>query len=159
MKVTIIAVGKLKERYLKEGVGEYAKRLSRFCDLQIVEVADEHAPDTLSAMQVEQMKRKEGARILSKIKGGTFLIAMEVEGDQETSEGFAEKLQKCFLSSKSNITFIIGGSLGIDKEVLNRADLRISLSQMTFPHQLARLILLEQLFRAFKIINGEVYHK
>lgn len=159
MKITIIAVGKLKERYLKEGIGEYTKRLSRFCDLQLLEVEDEQAPDSLSAMQEEQVKKKETARILSKLKDGTFLIVMDVKGDKKSSEGFASVLQGCFNSGKSNITFVIGGSLGLDTEIVKKADLKLSLSDMTFPHQLTRLILLEQLFRAFKIINGETYHK
>ena len=159
MKVTIIAVGKLKESYLKEGIGEYTKRLSRFCDLQLLEVEDEQAPDSLSPMQEEQVKKKETARILSKLKDGTFLIVMDVKGDKKSSEGFASALQACFNSGKSNITFVIGGSLGLDTELIKKADLKLSLSDMTFPHQLTRLILLEQLFRAFKIINGETYHK
>lgn len=168
MKITVVSVGKLKEKYLKEGVGEYSKRLSRFCDLNMVEVADEQAPDSLSPMQEEQIKQREGARILEKAgtkaggtakAGGTVLFALDVKGERYTSEGFANMLKKCFLGGKSNITFVIGGSLGISKEVIDRADYRISLSDMTFPHQLTRLILLEQLFRAFKIINGETYHK
>ena len=159
MKVTLISVGKLKERYLKEGIGEYTKRLSRFCDLQLLEVEDEQAPESLSAMQEEQVKKKEAARILSKLKDGTFLIVLDVKGEKKSSEGFASALQACFTSGKSNITFVIGGSLGLDTELVKKADLRLSFSDMTFPHQLTRLILLEQLFRAFKIINGETYHK
>lgn len=159
MKVTIIAVGKLKERYLKEGIGEYSKRLSRFCDLQLSEVEDEQAPDSLSVMQEEQVKKKEAARILNKLKDGTFLIVLDVKGEKKSSESFAAALQACFISGKSNITFVIGGSLGLDAELVKKADLKLSLSDMTFPHQLTRLILLEQLFRAFKIIHGEVYHK
>jgi 23S rRNA (pseudouridine1915-N3)-methyltransferase len=159
MKVTIIAVGKLKERYLKEGIGEYTKRLSRFCDLQMVEVEDEQAPDTLSPAQGEQIKRKEAAKIAGKLKEGTFLIIMDVKGEKKSSEDFASALQTCFVTGRSNITFIIGGSLGLDIELIKKADLRLSLSDMTYPHQLTRLILLEQIFRAFKIINGETYHK
>ena len=159
MKVGIVAVGKLKERYLKDGIGEYAKRLSRFCDLQMLEVEDEQAPDSLSVMQEEQVKKKEAARILSRIKDGTFLIVLDVKGEKMSSEGFAEALQTCFSRGRSNITFIIGGSLGLDAELVKKADLRLSFSDMTFPHQLTRLILLEQLFRAFKIMNHETYHK
>jgi len=159
MKVTVIGVGRLKEKYLKEGVGEYAKRLSRFCDLQLVEVEDEQAPETLSAAQEEQIKRKEAVKILGKLKEGTFLIALDVKGAQKSSEEFASVLQACFNTGRSNITFIIGGSLGLDPELVKKADLRLSFSDMTFPHQLMRLILLEQTFRAFKIINGETYHK
>jgi 23S rRNA (pseudouridine1915-N3)-methyltransferase len=159
MKVTIIAVGKLKDRYLKEGTGEYTKRLSRFCDLQMVEVDDEQAPDTLSPAQEEQLKKKEAVKISSKLKEGTFLIVLDVKGEKKSSEGFASALQTCFATGRSNITFIIGGSLGLDTELIKKADLRLSLSDMTYPHQLTRLILLEQIFRAFKIINGETYHK
>lgn len=159
MRITVIAVGKLKERYLKEGIAEYAKRLSRFCDLHIVEAEDEQAPDSLSAAQVEQIKKKEAAGIMSKLKEGTFLIVLDVKGARMTSEGFASALQNCFITGRSNITFVIGGSLGLDTELVQKADLKLSLSDMTFPHQLTRLILLEQLFRAFKIINGETYHK
>lgn len=159
MKITVVAVGKLKERYLKEGIAEYAKRLSRFCDLQIVEAEDEQAPDSLSAAQEEQIKKKEAARIMSKLKEGTFLIVLDVKGARKTSELFASALQSCFTSGRSNITFVIGGSLGLDAELVQKADLTLSLSDMTFPHQLTRLILLEQLFRAFKIMNGETYHK
>lgn len=159
MKVTIIAVGKLKERYLKEGIGEYTKRLSRFCDLQMVEVEDEQAPETLSPAQEEQIKKKEAIKISNKLKDGTFLIVLDVKGEKKSSEGFASALQNCFTSGRSNITFIIGGSLGIETELIKKADIRLSLSDMTYPHQLARLILLEQIFRAFKIINGEPYHK
>ena len=159
MKVTLIAVGKLKERYLKEGIGEYTKRLSRFCDLQLLEAEDEQAPDSLSAMQEEQVKKKEAAKIFSKLKEGTFLIVLDVKGEKKSSEGFAAALQACFTSGRSNITFVIGGSLGLDTELIKKANLKLSLSDMTFPHQLTRLILLEQLFRAFKIINSETYHK
>lgn len=159
MKVTVIGVGKLKEKYLKEGVGEYAKRLSRFCDLQLVEVEDEQAPETLSAAQEEQIKRKEAAKIFGKLKEGAFLIVLDVKGFKKSSEEFASTLQSCFNSGRSNITFVIGGSLGLDPELVKKADLRLSFSDMTFPHQLTRLILLEQVFRAFKIIRGETYHK
>jgi 23S rRNA (pseudouridine1915-N3)-methyltransferase len=159
MKVTIIAVGKLKEKYLKEGIGEYSKRLSRFCDLQLVEVEDEQVPDTLSQAQEEQVKKKEATKILGRLKEGTYLILLDVKGNRKTSQAFAAALQACFTGGRSNITFVIGGSLGLDAELLKRADLRLSLSDMTFPHQLTRLILLEQIFRAYKIINGETYHK
>lgn len=159
MKVTVIGVGKLKEKYLKEGVGEYAKRLSRFCDLQLVEVEDEQAPETLSTAQEEQIKRKEAAKILGRLKEGAFLIVLDVKGVKKSSEEFASTLQSCFNIGKSNITFIIGGSLGLDPDLVKKADLRLSFSDMTFPHQLTRLILLEQVFRAFKIIHGETYHK
>ncbi len=159
MKVTIIAVGKLKERYLKEGIGEYTKRLSRFCDLQMIEVEDEQAPETLSPAQEEQIKKKEAAKITGKLKEGTYLIVLDVKGEKKSSEGLASAMQTCFTNGRSNISFVIGGSLGLDSDLVKKADLRLSLSEMTFPHQLTRLILLEQIFRAFKIINGETYHK
>lgn len=159
MKLTVIAVGKLKEKYLKEGINEYSKRLSRFCELEIIEVNDEQAPDSLSSMQEEQAKKKEAERVIKRLKPGTVLIILDVRGVKVSSPDLANKLNSYFISGKSHITFVIGGSLGIDKELLGMADLRLSLSDMTFPHQLTRLILLEQVFRAFKIINGEPYHK
>ncbi|NLP14158.1 MAG: 23S rRNA (pseudouridine(1915)-N(3))-methyltransferase RlmH [Clostridium sp.] len=159
MKLTVIAVGKLKEKYLKEGINEYSKRLSRFCELEIIEVNDEQAPDSLSSMQEEQAKKKEAERVIKRLKPGTVLIILDVRGVKVSSPDLANKLNSYFISGKSHITFVIGGSLGIDKELLGMADLRLSLSDMTFPHQLTRLILLEQVFRAFKIINGETYHK
>ena len=159
MKLTVIAVGKLKEKYLKEGINEYSKRLSRFCELEIIEVNDEQAPDSLSSMQEEQAKKKEAERVIKRLKLGTVLIILDVRGVKVSSPDLANKLNSYFISGKSHITFVIGGSLGIDKELLGMADLRLSLSDMTFPHQLTRLILLEQVFRAFKIINGETYHK
>ena len=159
MKITIITVGKLKEKYLKDGVQEYTKRLSRFCELQIVEVEDEQAADSLSPAQEEQVKRKEAERILKKVKDGSLLCVLDVKGEQLDSVGFANRLQGFFVSGTSHITFVIGGSLGLDAALVKKADFRLSLSEMTFPHQLTRLILLEQLFRAFKIMNGETYHK
>lgn len=159
MKFTLVAVGKLKEKYLKEGIGEYSKRLSRFCELQIVEVEDEQAPENLSEAQAVQVKKKEAERIIKKVKEGSTLIVLDLKGKKLDSEGFAEKLNSFFVSGKSHVTFVIGGSLGLDDELVQKADFRLCLSDMTFPHQLARLILLEQIFRAFKILNGETYHK
>lgn len=158
-KVTIIAIGKLKEKYLKEGISEYSKRLSRFCDLEIIEVDDEQAPDNLSAAQELQIKKREAEKILKRLKDSSTLIVLDVQGKKTDSEGLASRLSSFFLSGSSHITFVIGGSLGIEEELLKRADFRFSMSDLTFPHQLVRLILLEQLFRAFKIINNETYHK
>lgn len=158
-KIMIIVVGKLKEKYLKDGILEYAKRLSRFCELQIVEVDDEQAAESLSIAQEEQVRKKEAEKILRKYKDGSFLIILDVKGERLDSEGFAAKLQSFFVSGVSHITFVIGGSLGLDSSLVKQAGLRLSLSDMTFPHQLTRLILLEQVYRAFKIINGETYHK
>lgn len=159
MKVTIIAVGKIKEHYLKEGIEEYSKRLSRFCDLRIIEAADEPAPDDLSAAREEQIKSREAARALGKVKDGDYLIVLDVKGAKKSSEEFAKVLKNCMISGNSSITFVIGGSLGLAPELIRKANVRLSLSDMTFPHQLTRLILLEQIYRAFKIINGETYHK
>lgn len=159
MKLTVIVVGKLREKYLKEGIGEYSKRLSRFCELEIVEVEDEQAPENLAAAQELQVKKKEAEKILKKVKEGSALVILDVKGERTSSEGLAAKLQSFFISGKSHITFVIGGSLGLDQELLKKADYRFSMSELTFPHQLARLILLEQLFRAFKIMNNETYHK
>ena len=159
MKLSIIAVGRLKEKYLKEGIAEYSKRLSRFCDLEIIEVDDEQAPESLSSAQELQLKKKEAEKIRKKIKDGSVIIALDVKGVKLDSVNFAKKLQSFFISGNSNITLIIGGSLGMDEDLLKTAHLRFSMSDLTFPHQLTRLILLEQLFRCFKILNGETYHK
>ncbi|NLD45770.1 MAG: 23S rRNA (pseudouridine(1915)-N(3))-methyltransferase RlmH [Clostridiaceae bacterium] len=159
MKITVIAVGKIKEKYLKEGINEYVKRLSRFCNLELLEVSDEQAPDNIGIMQELQIKKKEGERILRKVKEGSCLVVLDVKGEKPDSEELSNRLNSFFISGKSHITFVIGGSLGVDSEVLKAADLKLSLSNLTYPHQLARLILLEQLYRSFKIINGETYHK
>ena len=159
MKLTVVAVGKLKEKYLKEGIIEYSKRLSRFCELQVIEVDDEQAPENLSESQEIQVKRREAERIIKKVKDGSAVIVLDLKGKKLNSEGFADKLNSFFVSGQSHITFVIGGSLGLDEELVERADFRLCLSDMTFPHQLARLILLEQVFRVFKILNNETYHK
>lgn len=159
MKLSIVAVGKLKEKYLKEGINEYSKRLSRFCELQIIEVDDEQAPENLSASQEKQVKKREAERIIKRVKEDSALIVLDLKGKKLNSEEFADKLNSFFISGKSHITFVIGGSLGLDEELIQKADFRLCLSDMTFPHQLARLILLEQVFRAFKILNNEPYHK
>ena len=155
MKITIVAVGKLKGKYLKEGISEYSKRLSRFCELQIIEVEDEQAPENLSVSQEEQVKRREAERIIKRVKEGSVLIVLDLKGKKLSSEEFADKLNSFFISGESHITFVIGGSLGLDEELVRKADFSLSLSDMTFPHQLARLILVEQIFRAFKILNNE----
>lgn len=159
MRITIAAIGKLKERYLKEGIAEYTKRLSRFADVEIIEVDDEQAPDNLSPAQEAQVKAREAERLLKKVKEGSYIILLDLAGEQTTSEGFAAKLENIMLSGNSHITFIIGGSLGLDQSLIKASNYRICLSKMTFPHQLARLILLEQVYRAFKIIKNETYHK
>lgn len=159
MKINIITVGKLKERYLKEAVNEYGKRLSKFCQLEIIEVADEKAPGKLSRLEQQQVKKRETQRVIKKIRSGTVIIVLDVKGKRLDSKGFADKLNSFFISGKSNITFVIGGSLGIDDEILKLSDFRLSMSDLTFPHQLVRVILLEQIFRSYKILSNETYHK
>lgn len=159
MRITIAAVGKLKDKYLKDGIAEYVKRLSRFADVDLIEVEDEQAPDSLSPAQAEQVKQKEAERLLKRIKEGSYLVLLDVSGEQLSSEAFSNKLESIMLGGSSHITFIIGGSLGVDSSLIKAAQYRISLSRMTFPHQLARLILLEQIYRGFKIMRNEVYHK
>ncbi|WP_075983336.1 23S rRNA (pseudouridine(1915)-N(3))-methyltransferase RlmH [Bacillus massilinigeriensis] len=159
MNISIISVGKLKEKYLKQGIEEYLKRLSSYAKVEIIEVADEKAPEELSAVQMEIVKQKEGERILAKVQTDAHVIALAIEGKLKSSEELADTLDKLATYGKSKVAFIIGGSLGLSKEVLNRADEKLSFSRMTFPHQLMRLILVEQVYRAFRINRGEPYHK
>lgn len=159
MNITIIAVGKIKEAFYREAADEYQKRLGRYCRLKIVEVADEPAPEKVSGLQKESILQKEAERILKQIQDNSFVIALEIAGKKYDSEGFAESLKNLGLAGKSRITFVIGGSLGLHRSISGRADETLSFSDMTFPHQLMRVILLEQLYRGFRIINGEPYHK
>lgn len=159
MDIDIIAVGKIKERYIQEGIKEYLKRLSKYCELKILEVPDEKAPENISDAQREQIKLMEGERILAKIKKGSFVIATDINGEEMSSEQLASKLHHIISTGISNIAIIIGGSLGLCDEVLKNANMRLSFSKLTFPHQLFRLILLEQIYRSFKIMYGEPYHK
>lgn len=159
MNISVIAVGKVKEKYLKQGMEEYLKRLSAYAKVEIIEVADEKAPETLSESETEQVKQKEGERILAKLHPDTYVIALAIEGKMQTSEQFSAHLDQLATYGKSKIAFLIGGSLGLSREVLKRADETLSFSKMTFPHQLMRLILLEQVYRAFRIMRGEPYHK
>lgn len=159
MNISIITVGKLKEKYLKEGIDEYKKRLSRYCTIDIIEVPDEKAPETLSEKEEEQIKQKEGQAILKQIKEGTYVIALDLSGKQLTSEELSNLISDLGVSGNSNVAMVIGGSLGLSKEVIQRADYKLSFSKMTFPHQLMRLILLEQVYRGFRIMKGEPYHK
>jgi len=159
MKITIIAVGKIKEKFYQDAVAEYSKRLGRYCRLEIIQVADEKTPDGASEALEVQIKEKEGERILSNIKDGSFVIALAIEGTMLDSEGLAEKIEKWGVSGISQLVFVIGGSLGLSKAVLSRADYKLSFSKMTFPHQLMRVILLEQIYRSYRIIQGEPYHK
>lgn len=159
MNITIITVGKLKEKYLKQGIEEYLKRLSAYAKIDMIELADEKAPETLSDIEMEQIKEKEGQRILTKIHPDAHVIALAIEGKLKSSEELAATIDKLATYGTSKICFIIGGSLGLSKEVMKRADEALSFSRMTFPHQLMRLILVEQVYRAYRINRGEPYHK
>ena len=159
MNIKVISVGKLKEKYLKLGIEEFTKRLSKYCSLEIIEVDDEKAPENLSDKEMIMIKDKEGDKILSKIKDNTYVIALAIDGKMLSSEDLAEKIEDLAITGKSNIAFVIGGSLGLSDAVLKRADYKLSFSKMTFPHQMMKLILLEQVYRAFSIIKGEPYHK
>lgn len=159
MNISVITVGKLKEKYLKQGIEEYVKRLSVYAKIDIIEIPDEKAPETLSEMEMLQVKAKEGERILAKISDDTHVIALAIEGKMKSSEELAETIDKLATYGKSKIAFVIGGSLGLSKDVMKRANDTLSFSKMTFPHQLMRLILVEQIYRAFRINRGEPYHK
>jgi 23S rRNA (pseudouridine1915-N3)-methyltransferase len=159
VNISIITVGKLKEKYLKQGIDEYLKRLSAYAKMEMIEVSDEKAPEELSETEMIQVKQKEGERILSKIHPDAHVIALAIEGKMKSSEELADSLDKLATYGKSKVAFVIGGSLGLSQEVLQRADEKLSFSKMTFPHQLMKLILLEQIYRAFRINRGEPYHK
>lgn len=159
MKITIITVGKIKEKFFQDAIAEYSKRLGRYCKLEIIQVADEKTPDGASEILEAQIKEKEGERILSNIRDGSFVIALAIEGTMLDSVELAEKIEKWGVSGISQLVFVIGGSLGLSKQVLSRADYKLSFSRMTFPHQLMRVILLEQIYRSYRIIQGEPYHK
>ena len=159
MKIKIICVGKIKEKYLVEGIKEYSKRISGYTDIEIIEVADERIPDKASLAEEVMIKAKEGRKILDKVKQDDYVILLDVASKELDSVAFSKHIEKCMIDGKSTIDFIIGGSLGHGQEVLERANFKLSFSPMTFPHQLMRLILLEQVYRAFKIMKGETYHK
>lgn len=159
MKITLITVGKIKEKYLKDAIAEYSKRLSRYCKLEIVEVADEKTPDNASDTVEDAIRDKEGERILKYVKEDAYVITLEIAGKMLTSEELAEKVEKLGVQGTSHIIFIIGGSIGLGREILKRSDYALSFSKMTFPHQLMRVILLEQIYRSYRIINHEPYHK
>ncbi len=158
LTVQIVCVGKIKEKYLQEAISEYSKRLSKYCKLIITELPDEKIPDKLNDTLSEQIKEKECTKILNHLKKDSYVIALDISSTQYSSEEFSKKIEEISMEN-SNITFIIGGSLGLNKKLLNTCDLKVSFSKMTFPHQLFRVFLLEQIFRAFKISNGETYHK
>ena len=159
MKITLITVGKIKEKYLRDAIAEYQKRLSRYCKLELLEVADESCSMNASKAEEEIVKSREEQRILKLLRPDTHLITLEIAGEQLTSEEFAEKVHLLGLSGKSHIAFVIGGSLGLGAEICKKSDFALSFSKMTFPHQLMRVILLEQIYRGFRIIHGEPYHK
>ncbi|MFN3366890.1 MULTISPECIES: 23S rRNA (pseudouridine(1915)-N(3))-methyltransferase RlmH [Exiguobacterium] len=159
MNISIITVGKLKEKYLKLGIAEYTKRLSAYAKVQEIEVADEKAPEHLSEADMILVKQKEGERILAKISPDTHVIALAIDAKQRTSEEFARELDHLATYGKSKIAFVIGGSLGLSDDVMKRSDDTISFSKMTFPHQLMKLVLCEQIYRAYRINRNEPYHK
>ncbi len=159
MKISIICVGKIKEKFYQDAIAEYSKRLSRYCKLAIIEVTDEKTPDGCSAAMEEQIKVKEGDRILNSLKGDEYVISLAIEGKKMDSVTFANKIDNLGIQGISHIAFIIGGSLGLDGRVLSKSDMLLSFSDMTFPHQMMRVVLLEQVYRGYRIINGEPYHK
>ncbi len=159
MNISIIAVGKIKEKYIQEGIKEFSKRLSRYCNLKITEVEDEKAPENLSDKEKEAVKEKESLKILSKIPQNSFIISLEIQGREISSEELSKKMEDIMVSGINDITFVIGGSLGLSDEVRSKSNFKLSFSKMTFPHQLMRLILLEQIYRAWKIMKDEPYHK
>lgn len=159
MKITLVTVGKIKEKFFADAIAEYTKRLSRYCKLDIVQLADEKTPDNAGEVIERQIKEKEGERILASIKDGTYVIALAIEGEMLDSVKLSEKIDSLGIGGISQIAFVIGGSLGLSDAVLKRADYKLSFSRMTFPHQLMRVILLEQIYRSYRIIYGEPYHK
>lgn len=159
MRITIVAVGKIKERFYTQAIEEYSKRLGRYCKLSVVEVGDEKTPDNAREALERQIREKEGQRVLSAVKENSYVIALDIQGEMLDSEALAGKIGKLAGSGISHIVFIIGGSLGLSQSVLSRADYRLSFSRLTFPHQLMRVILLEQIYRGFRILEGEPYHK
>ncbi|MBZ5750118.1 MULTISPECIES: 23S rRNA (pseudouridine(1915)-N(3))-methyltransferase RlmH [Metabacillus] len=159
MNISIVTIGKLKEKYLKQGIDEYLKRLSIYAKLEVIELPDEKAPENLSETEMVQVKEKEGERILGKINDDTHVIALAIEGKMKSSEQLAKDLDQLATYGKSKIAFVIGGSLGLSNAVMKRANDTLSFSKMTFPHQLMRLILVEQIYRAYRINRGEPYHK
>lgn len=159
MKITLICVGKIKEKFYVQAVEEYAKRLSGYCKLERIELQDEKTPEHAGDAVNAAIKAKEGSRILSALKADTYVIALAIEGKMLDSVALSETLEQLAVNGTSSITFIIGGSLGLDQRVLDRADFLLSFSKMTFPHQLMRVILLEQIYRAYRIMKNEPYHK
>lgn len=159
MNITLVTVGKIKEKYFRDTIAEYQKRLSKYCRLEIVEVADEKTPDKASETEEAQIRQREAARILKAVRDNAYCIALTIDGKKRDSVNLATHIEQLGLSGKSNLVFVIGGSLGLHDSVVQRADETLSFSELTFPHQLMRVILLEQIYRCFRIINNEPYHK
>ena len=159
MKITIVCVGKVKEKYLRDAIAEYEKRLSRYCRLQVIEVADEKTPDGASAVVEDQIREKEAERILKNLRSEDPVVTLEIEGKQVDSVSFAQKMEQMGVEGVSHIQFVIGGSLGLHEKVSKVSGWKLSFSKMTFPHQLMRVILLEQIYRGYRIMSGEPYHK
>lgn len=159
MKISILCVGKIKEKFFTAAVQEYTKRLSRYAKVEIVEVADEKTIEGASQKEEDRIRSTEGQRLLSRIPDGAYVIALAIEGESMSSVQLARRLESLTSSGESHIVFVIGGSLGLSPEVMGRSDMQLSFSKMTFPHQLMRVILLEQIYRSFRIIRGEPYHK
>ena len=159
MHINIICVGKIKEKYFTMAIDEYKKRLSKYCKLDIIEVPDEKTPDNASDNLEDLIKKKEGERILKYIKEDSYVITLEIKGQMQDSVELSKHLEKLGIEGKSNVAFVIGGSLGLHSCVSERSDYKLSFSKMTFPHQLMRVVLLEQIYRSYRIINGEPYHK
>lgn len=158
LNLNIVCVGKIKEKYLKDAIGEYSKRISKFCNINIVEVDDEKLPSKIYPTTIEEIKNKECKKITNALKKDSYIIALDLSGKQLTSEEFAGKISDISVNGNSTISFIIGGTLGLTNEILDLADFKLSFSKMTFPHQLIRVFMLEQIFRGFKILNNETYH-
>lgn len=158
LKINVICVGKIKENYFKDAVQEYSKRLSKYCNLDIIEVEDEKLLNNMSESDKELIRKEECEKIKRKIPKGSFIFVLDLRGKQFSSEEFASKINNIAINENSNITFIIGGSLGLTEEIINLSNINISFSKMTFPHQLMRVFLLEQIFRSFKILKNEKYH-
>lgn len=159
MNITILCVGQIKEKYFRDAIAEYQKRLSRYCKLQMIEVADEKTKENASEAENDLIRKKEGERLLKYIKDSDYCITLEIDGKMLTSEGLSKEIDRLGLAGKSSLVFVIGGSIGLDTAVLKRSDYALSFSKMTFPHQLMRVILLEQIYRSYRIMRGEPYHK
>ena len=159
MRITILTVGKIKEKYLKDAIAEYSKRLSKYCKLEVIEVTDEKTPENASENVENTIRAKEAERLMKYMKDDAFVITLEIAGKLLSSEELADKIDTLGIQGKSHLIFVIGGSIGLGAEILKRSDFALSFSKMTFPHQLMRVILLEQIYRSYRIISGEPYHK